>query len=126
MADNLAPHREPMAPVSKPAKPPVRESVGNEWSGTPGEKLLSDLAHAFWNASGFLRHNDVHLEIRGGEVVLCGIVASWYEKQLAQETLREVSNTGPIRNLIEVQPRLVNSGNRSRKPASDRRPKELV
>jgi len=70
-------------------------------------QLLCDLARACLEATGMFRSSDVHLEVRSDELVLCGTVASWYEKQLAQETLREVSDAVAIRNLIDVRPRLV-------------------
>ncbi len=68
-------------------------------------QLLSDLARVCLESTGLFRNSDVRLEVRPDELVLCGTVPTWYEKQLAQETLREISDNVAIRNLIEVRQR---------------------
>jgi len=80
---------------------------GNRECSRERDQLLCDLARACLEATGMFRSSDVHLEVRADELVLCGTVASWYEKQLAQETLRDVSDAVAIRNLIDVRPRIV-------------------
>lgn len=42
-------------------------------------------------------------EVHGDNVVLSGVVDTYYLKQLAQESIRELAGVGGIRNEIEVQ-----------------------
>ena len=44
----------------------------------------------------------VRVELFDGEVVLKGIVRSYYQKQLAQESVRSVGGIRQVRNEIEV------------------------
>ena len=44
----------------------------------------------------------VNVELQNDELVLSGAVNSWYEKQLAQESVRAVVPTLRIRNRISV------------------------
>ena len=46
--------------------------------------------------------SEVRVELRQHQVFLTGSTQSWYEKQLAQESLRSVSNSYVIRNDIIV------------------------
>ena len=43
------------------------------------------------------------VELYGDDVVLTGVVDTYYQKQLAQESIREVDGIGCIQNNIEVQ-----------------------
>ena len=45
---------------------------------------------------------DLRIDIDDRGVVLSGTVRSWYQKQLAQESIRRVAGAASIRNEIEV------------------------
>ena len=49
----------------------------------------------------------VHAELHADDVVLKGVVRSYYHKQLAQETVRAVPGVKSIRNEIIVAPNLL-------------------
>ena len=44
----------------------------------------------------------LQLEAERGRIVLRGVVRSFYQKQMAQETLRYVDGVEEIENLLEV------------------------
>ncbi len=44
------------------------------------------------------------VQVEQDEVVLRGVVRSWYQKQLAQESLRAIAGVERIRNELEVVP----------------------
>lgn len=44
----------------------------------------------------------LRLEARGGRVVLRGVVNSYFQKQMAQESLRRVEGVGEIENELTV------------------------
>lgn len=44
----------------------------------------------------------LRFELRDGTVVLSGLVRSYYQKQLAQESVREIDGVEAIDNRIEV------------------------
>ena len=54
----------------------------------------------FQGVSAAARH--VRVELHEQEVVLKGVVGSYYQKQLAQESIRKVQGVEQIRNEIEV------------------------
>ncbi len=43
------------------------------------------------------------IEMHGDDVVLTGVVDTYYQKQLAQESIRDIDGIGRIHNEIEVQ-----------------------
>lgn len=49
-----------------------------------------------------LKRRKVHFEAREGCVVLRGSVSSYYQKQMAQESLRRVQGVERIENQLEV------------------------
>jgi osmotically-inducible protein OsmY len=49
-----------------------------------------------------LRRRKVHFEAHEGCVVLRGSVSSYYQKQMAQESLRRVQGVERIENQLEV------------------------
>lgn len=63
------------------------------------ERALFPLPHFLWRF--------VRVERHGDEVLLRGVVESYYQKQLAQEYLRRNSDIGRIRNELVVWPRAV-------------------
>ena len=49
-----------------------------------------------------LKRRKVHFEAQQGHVVLRGVVNSYYQKQLAQETVRHLHGVDSIENRLEV------------------------
>lgn len=49
-----------------------------------------------------LRQRRVSLRTQGDAVTLCGQVQSFYEKQMAQESLRDIPGINCIENQLEV------------------------
>ena len=47
-------------------------------------------------------NSEIRVEFRDDQVVLRGVTESWHEKQLAQESLRSVSQSYVIHNEISV------------------------
>ena len=50
----------------------------------------------------YLPGRKVHFEAQQGKIVLRGVVGSYYQKQMAQETLRSVEGVHQIENLLQV------------------------
>lgn len=44
----------------------------------------------------------LHCEAEGGQVTLRGVVSSYFQKQMAQETLRRIDGVEEVTNLLEV------------------------
>ncbi len=75
--------------------------------------LASRVAHALLS-SPFIDCRWLHCEVRDGVVVLRGTLPTYYQKQMAQEHIRDLEGVGQICNEIQVQehrrPRLAPSG----------------
>ncbi|MBI83154.1 MAG: transport-associated protein [Planctomycetaceae bacterium] len=63
---------------------------------------LQDQIENILSANPFLAQQKLQLEAERGRVVLRGVVRSFYQKQMAQETLRHVDGVEEIENLLEV------------------------
>ena len=63
---------------------------------------LCELVHAALARSPYVAKRNLSAELQGDEVVLKGIVSTFYQKQLAQESIRSIEGIGRIRNEIEV------------------------
>ena len=64
---------------------------------------LDHLVHQALSQSPFLATTrQVRFETQEGKVVLQGVVNSYYQKQMAQETLRRVKGVDQIENRLEV------------------------
>ncbi|MCH8829310.1 MAG: BON domain-containing protein [Planctomycetes bacterium] len=81
--------------VNSPQKNPPRFDPG-ETADLPA-RVHSRLARS----PHFLGRN-LQVEMSGDDVVLRGVVETYYQKQLAQEFIREIDGVGNIRNEIEV------------------------
>lgn len=77
-----------------------------------GERLLrSDAATTEFeskirsaiDANPYLAGRQLRFESANGTIVLRGVVASWFQKQMAQEALRDVAGQCEIRNELVVQ-----------------------
>jgi len=63
---------------------------------------LVDRAHTALRQSPHLARKQFQLEADQGRLVLHGVVGSYYQKQIAQETLRKVDGVEHIENLLQV------------------------
>lgn len=63
---------------------------------------LQDQVEIILSANPYLTHQKLQFETERGRVVLRGVVRSFYQKQMAQETLRHVDGVEEIENLLEV------------------------
>ncbi|HEX4130776.1 MAG TPA: BON domain-containing protein [Pirellulales bacterium] len=67
------------------------------------ENPLEDRARRVIFNNPHLPHRSVQLEARDGRVTLKGVVRSFYQKQMAQESLRGLDGIAQIENLLDVQ-----------------------
>ena len=102
------PHHEP------PGRAPV---VYDEWEATRGpyegrgprgyrrsdERIFEDVCERF-TEHGLLDPSDVEVNVRGGEVVLSGTVATRAEKRLAEDIADLVFGVVEVHNRLRVQP----------------------
>ena len=63
---------------------------------------LVDRARTALRQSPHLARKQLRLEALEGRLVLHGVVGSYYQKQIAQETLRKVDGVEQIENLLQV------------------------
>jgi osmotically-inducible protein OsmY len=68
---------------------------------TAAPTLDHRLLHAL-NESPYLSRRNLRFETSEGRVVLHGTVASYYQKQMAQEAIRRVEGVAEIHNQLEV------------------------
>ncbi|MFQ5733594.1 MAG: BON domain-containing protein [Planctomycetaceae bacterium] len=66
--------------------------------------LNSRIHDALFRGPHFLS-GDVRAELQDDEVVLTGVVASYYQKQLAQESVRRVTGVSRVHNELQVAAR---------------------
>jgi len=78
------------------AMPPTEKSI------LTIEKPLDSLISKAIQKSPHLKYRNVQFETQEGRVVLRGTVGSYYQKQMAQETLRRVEGVDQIENHLEV------------------------
>lgn len=72
-----------------------------ELMNTPLEGLEKRLQEALQD-SPYLNQRTLRFETHDGRVVLRGEVASYYQKQMAQEAVRHIQGVHEIENLLEV------------------------
>ena len=63
---------------------------------------LRHLVESALSKSSFSNARNLRFEVHQAEVVLRGSVRSYYQKQLAQESLRSISGVARIMNELEV------------------------
>ena len=63
---------------------------------------LMDRARSALERSPHLANKRLKLEARQGRLILRGTVASYYQKQMAQETLRKLDGVEEIENHLQV------------------------
>ncbi len=66
------------------------------------ERLLADRVHSALEQIPNFRRRTWSFETEEGRVVLKGMVRSYYQKQLAQESLRGLEGIDEIENQLEV------------------------
>lgn len=64
--------------------------------------LLQDRIDSAIQDNPHLAGHTLRIEMRPGGVVLCGVVRSYYQKQIAQEAVRLVDGVGRIENQLRV------------------------
>jgi osmotically-inducible protein OsmY len=73
---------------------------GNATMNQPN--TLGDRVHQAISTNPYVRKQHLRTETANGRVVLRGTVASYYQKQMAQEALRDVEGVNDIENMLEV------------------------
>lgn len=63
---------------------------------------LRDLIRGVLARNPYFAGRDVEVELDETDVILRGSVGSYYQKQVAQESLRRINGIGAIRNELEV------------------------
>ena len=67
------------------------------------DSQLADRAQTALEKSPYLPRRNLRLETEAGRITLKGVVTSYYQKQMAQETLRQLEGVDHIENHLEVQ-----------------------
>ena len=76
---------------------------GERIDGRPEcRQTLRDTVEAALARSAYLAGKNLRFEVHEDGVVLRGVVGSYYQKQLAQESLKSISGVRQIHNEIEV------------------------
>ena len=66
------------------------------------QSLLSDKVVTALERNPYLARRNLRFETSEGRITLRGVVRSYYQKQMAQEALREVDGIEEIYNELEV------------------------
>ncbi|MEZ6046218.1 MAG: BON domain-containing protein [Planctomycetaceae bacterium] len=67
-----------------------------------GQHSLHELAHNAIISNPYFFGQSIRVDVRGEDVILKGKVNTYYQKQLAQETVLEIEGVHSIQNEIEV------------------------
>ena len=81
------------------------ESAGrrvNEMRYRESGHSLEQLVHSALARNTHVRGRNLDIEVNEDRVVLKGVVGTYYQKQIAQETIRSVDGVNSIQNEIEV------------------------
>lgn len=63
---------------------------------------LREIVQAAINRNGYFAFSRVNAEVLDNNIILTGSVETYYQKQLAQETVRKVADSVNIENQIQV------------------------
>ena len=86
-----------------PSRPlPENAAGGSIYHYHDASHDLRQLIETLLARNGCLGGRSLSIDVHGDEVVLRGVVRSYYLKQLAQESLKSLEGVGSIRNEIEV------------------------
>jgi osmotically-inducible protein OsmY len=70
------------------------------------ETILSDRVHTALERNPYLAGRKLRFESEHGRVTLRGVVQSYFQKQMAQESLKRIEGVQEIFNELEVAPHL--------------------
>ena len=82
--------------------PPESSLLSRKGDNRMVDAHLVDRARTALRQSPHLARKQLRLEALEGRLVLHGVVGSYYQKQIAQETLRKVDGVEQIENLLQV------------------------
>ena len=68
----------------------------------PESKVLSEKVSHTLQQNPYLQSRNLRFEMSEGRVTLHGQVASWYQKQMAQESLLRLDGIDRVENQLEV------------------------
>lgn len=66
------------------------------------ESPLWERIHRALSSSPYISESKVHFAAKRGDVTLHGSVGTFFQKQMAQESIRRVDGVQQIENLLEV------------------------
>ncbi len=69
---------------------------------TQGLVCLKDQVHDAMKNNPYISRRNLSCETNGGRVILRGRVQSYFQKQMAQETVRHIDGIVSIENCLEV------------------------
>ena len=88
-------------PFVLPTKAPTRD-LGKESSMSLSSTQLLEEVRSALHADPQLARRNLHFEHSGRRVTMRGTVESYYQKQLAQETIRRIDGVEEIENRLAV------------------------
>lgn len=68
-----------------------------------GDLQLAERVHSILQKNPHVPHRHLRFETKAGNVVLKGVVRSYYQKLMAQEALLRVEGVEQVENQLEVQ-----------------------
>lgn len=70
---------------------------------TMGDSQLTDRVHSVLRDNPHVPHRNLRFEAHQGQVVLRGVVRSYYQKLMAQEALLGLEGVETVENQLEVE-----------------------
>ncbi|QDU78327.1 BON domain protein [Polystyrenella longa] len=67
-----------------------------------GQHSLHELAHNAIVSNPYFFGQKIKVDVRGEDVILRGMVNTYYQKQLAQETVLDIEGVHSVQNEIDV------------------------
>ena len=80
----------------------VTKTHNGKFMNTKGIACLEDQVHDAINKSPYLSRRKLSCETKDGRIILRGRVQSYFQKQMAQETVRHIEGIVSIENCLEV------------------------
>ncbi len=72
----------------------------NHYTDQPHQ--LKDIVQSAINRNGFVAFSRINAEVNDDNIILSGTVDTYYQKQMAQESVRQIAGTTSIENRILV------------------------
>jgi len=69
---------------------------------SPADQALNERVVTALERSPYLSRRNLRFENSDGRVTIRGVVSSYYQKQMAQETIRRIDGVSQINNELEV------------------------